>query len=111
MPVTFHPGVRPRATAYHIGRFKGTLQMGLKMHARFRPELRFDSAKGLDVDLHTKLTDVQLSPPNWNIWTKHFEMGAILEPQLFLQGDFGLLRNASLGLALKPYMNLTISRE
>jgi hypothetical protein len=111
VPVSFSPGIQFEAKAYHIGRFKGSLQLGLQTHIKIEPVLRYDSEVGVDTNFTSKLMHLELWPPTWLIWTKHFEMGALLEPQIWMKGRLGDVKNAQMGMGLKPYINMTISQE
>lgn len=111
IPISFSPGVQFKAKAYHIGKFKGTLQLGLQTHAKIKPVMRYDSLVGVDTNFTSELVDLKLWPPTWLIWTKHFEMGALLEPQIWLKGRIGDLKNAMIGVGIKPYVNMTISQK
>eukprot|EP00746_Dinoflagellata_sp_MGD_P107584 gnl/MRDRNA2_/MRDRNA2_45604_c0_seq1.p1 gnl/MRDRNA2_/MRDRNA2_45604_c0~~gnl/MRDRNA2_/MRDRNA2_45604_c0_seq1.p1 ORF type:complete len:1365 (+),score=253.90 gnl/MRDRNA2_/MRDRNA2_45604_c0_seq1:133-4227(+) len=111
LPVSFTPGVQFKAKAYHIGRFLGSLQAGIHTHAIINPSLEFSTATGMQSHFTGELLDTDLWPPSWLIYTDRFEMGMLYEPQLWIKGRMGSVKDAMWGLSLKPYFNISIMRS
>lgn len=110
VPVQFAPGVKFNARAYHIGKFKGSIQMGVQAHAYVRPLLRYDTKVGADAMMNAEISNLKVIPPTWSVFADHFEMGLILEPQLWIRGSIGKSKNMTAGFGLKPYVNVSITR-
>lgn len=111
IPLSVEPGFQFKAEMYHTGSFDGTVQLGGKTHAVVKPEIRFDSELGLFSGIQADFKDTDLYPPLWIISTNHFEMGLALEPNLWLRGQFGQTENTRAGFEMRPYLNLSISRD
>jgi hypothetical protein len=111
LPMSFTPGVQFKAKAYHIGRFLGSLQMGIHTHAIINPELEFSTEKGMVATFEGTLLHTDFWPPSWLIYTDRFEMGMLYEPQLWIKGRMGAVKDAMWGLSLKPYFNVSIMRS
>jgi hypothetical protein len=111
LPVSLTPGIQFKAKFFHYGTFRGSLSVGIKAHPKYHPKLQFDSFTGLRVDLHTKLKETTITPPNWMVSTSHFECGIALEPTIWIKGHMGnAVRNSKFAAALRPYFNMTITR-
>eukprot|EP00746_Dinoflagellata_sp_MGD_P122897 gnl/MRDRNA2_/MRDRNA2_57658_c0_seq1.p1 gnl/MRDRNA2_/MRDRNA2_57658_c0~~gnl/MRDRNA2_/MRDRNA2_57658_c0_seq1.p1 ORF type:complete len:1435 (-),score=257.56 gnl/MRDRNA2_/MRDRNA2_57658_c0_seq1:183-3860(-) len=110
VPVSFAPGIKFNARAYHIGKFKGSIQMGVQAHAYVRPLLRYDTKVGADAMMNAEVSNLRVIPPTWSVFADHFEMGLILEPQLWIKGSVGNGKNMTAGFGIKPYMNVSITR-
>lgn len=112
VPVQFSPGIKFNSRAYHIGKFKGSIQMGVHANAYVRPLLRYDTIVGADAMMDAEISDLRVIPPTWSVFADHFEMGLILEPQLFVRGIIGKDgKNMTAGFGVKPYMNVSITRD
>jgi len=112
MPMTVEPGFQFKAELYHVGQFDGTLQLGGKTDFAALPEISFDSDKGIFANLKADFQDTTLYPPLWIIATEHFEMGLMLEPCMWVQGNFGGENDeVKIGFEARPYFNTTIYRE
>lgn len=111
LPVAFTPGVQFQAKAYHMGRFLGSLQLGIHTHMLFNPELSFDTKSGMSESIKGEFLDVELWPPTWLLYTNRFEMGMLLEPQMWIKGRMGSIKDAMWGMSLKPYFNISILRS
>jgi hypothetical protein len=111
LPCSLTPGVQFKAKFFHYGTFRGSLALGVNGHPKYKPKLQFDSFTGIRVDLHTKLREVTITPPNWMVSTSHFECGIALEPTIWIKGHLGnAAHNSKFAAALRPYFNMTITR-
>eukprot|EP00929_Paragymnodinium_shiwhaense_P012625 TRINITY_DN11_c3_g1_i2.p1 TRINITY_DN11_c3_g1~~TRINITY_DN11_c3_g1_i2.p1 ORF type:complete len:1465 (-),score=485.05 TRINITY_DN11_c3_g1_i2:174-4568(-) len=112
IPITMEPGFQFGAEMYHTGDFEGTLQLGGITHAVMRPEIQFDSDIGFRTSVKAEFKDTTLYPPLWIVSTDHFEMGVMLEPVMWLKGQFGPnVPSEKMGFEARPYVNLTLMRE
>lgn len=111
VPVKVSPGIRMNINAYHIGRFKGSMRIGLETHLKFNVTLDFHSTTGLKSRVNTDLVDVKLDPPTWLVYTRHFEMGAMLEPEFWLRGSMGDVKDMKMDLDARPYFNVSIAQK
>lgn len=110
IPISFQPGVQLEANAYHKGSFRGSLEFGINTHAKVAPTMHYDSLLGIDVHAKMQLLNSKVWPPMWMIFTDHYDMGVQLAGHLWVKGRIGNVRDAKAGIAVKPYMNVTISR-
>merc|ERR1719387_391793 len=105
------PGFQFQAKMYHSGRFKGALAVGGKTHGIVHPSLSYDSLDGFDTHFDGTLLDSDIWPPLWMIFTHRFELGIMLKPTVLMRGDFAGLKNETLSMELRPYLNVTVTRE
>jgi len=110
IPVKFLPIVRVNLEAYHVGKFRGSIRVGLGMHCTLKAILNFETNKGLTTNFTSDMIHVTIWPPTWLINTRHFEMGATLEPSIWLNGSIGEIRDFKLGSMMKAYFNASVSR-
>merc|ERR1719171_327428 len=94
VPVSFQPGLSFKGKAYHTGQFLGTMQFGIDTHFIMQPMLTFESEKGLFADWKSESLNTKWWPPSWLVFTEHFEMGVVLEPELWLKGGIGEIKDA-----------------
>jgi len=112
LPMSVQPGVQFNGKMYHSGEFKGTVACGMRSHVVFKPAMAFNSEKGLQMTCDgCELQDADIWPPMWIIFTKQFELGLMGMPQMLMKGDFGGLEKATLGFEMRPYVNITVTRD
>mmetsp|Transcript_52995 Transcript_52995/g.113709 ORF Transcript_52995/g.113709 Transcript_52995/m.113709 type:complete len:1344 (-) Transcript_52995:170-4201(-) len=111
LPFSFEPGFQFNAKLYHSGAFHGAIAVGGRTNGVFNTSLSFDSLAGFDTHFTGVLTDTDVWPPLWMIFTKRFELGLMLEPSILMRGDFAGLEKATATIELRPYFNVTVRRE
>lgn len=113
VPVTLQPGVSVNLNAYHLGLFKGAVRLGVNVHLRIKADATYDSTldDALKFQFKAEALNVKMLPPTWLIHTKHLEFGALLTPTFWLKGGMGPVRDVTLELQLKPYMNVSVAQE
>jgi hypothetical protein len=111
LPISMEPGFQFQAKMYHSGRFKGALAVGGKTHGIVHPSLSYDSLDGFETHFDGTLLDSDIWPPLWMIFTHRFELGVMLMPTVLMRGDFAGLKNETLSMELRPYLNITVTRE
>jgi len=110
-PFSIDPGFNCNLKAFHIGKLQGSSRVGLKTKIALKGDMTFDTAKGLQTNFSAMATDVDFTPPTWMLFTKHFEMGALFEPELWFKGGFGVMRNMKFGISLQPYVNVSVMQQ
>jgi hypothetical protein len=111
-PISITPGIQFKAKFFHKGIFRGSFGVGVQGHVVYDPMLEYDSLTGIRALFKTHFEDVRLTPPNWMVSTTHFECGVAFEPTLWIKGMIGHQQSDSkAALALRPYMNMTITRH
>mmetsp|Transcript_122560 Transcript_122560/g.318616 ORF Transcript_122560/g.318616 Transcript_122560/m.318616 type:complete len:1358 (-) Transcript_122560:102-4175(-) len=111
LPLSMEPGFQFAAQMYHHGNFHGAIGVGGRTQGTINPSLSYDSLKGFDTAFQGELTDTDLWPPLWMIFTRRFEMGIMLKPSLLMKGNFAGLERATMAIQMRPYANITIKRE
>merc|ERR1719253_333156 len=111
MSMTVKPRFRCKLQSYHIGLLKGTLRFGLDTKLLLKGLMTFDTKGGLQTNVSTKATDVKFTPPTWMLFTQNFELGIKLEPEFTLKGGFGSTQDMEIGVAFRPYTNISIHQE
>lgn len=111
MPMSVEPGFQMKGELYHKGVFNGTLQAGGKAHVQMQPRIEYKSDAGLETQFEVAMQDVDLWPPLWLIETNNFEMGLVLQPQMFLRGQVTSAENDMLDFEARPYLNISLNRE
>lgn len=112
LPMSIEPGLQINGKMYHKGEFDGSVAGGLRSKVNMKPVMTFDSRDGLNLTCeHCEMSDLTIWPPMWIIFTKKFEMGLMAMPQILMRGDFGGLEQATLAFEMRPYMNMTITRD
>jgi len=111
VPICISLGFRLGLRAYQVGQFRGAVRVGISASFLHETTLSFDSAFGLRTNFSTKMLDARFWPPRWLFDTKHVELGAMLEPELFFKGSFGGIRDADVSLKLQPYLNISVMSD
>eukprot|EP00928_Gymnodinium_smaydae_P035552 TRINITY_DN24_c0_g1_i1.p1 TRINITY_DN24_c0_g1~~TRINITY_DN24_c0_g1_i1.p1 ORF type:complete len:1552 (+),score=400.81 TRINITY_DN24_c0_g1_i1:98-4657(+) len=110
-PIKVDPGFSCHLNAYHVGRLEGSLRVSLDMKLTLKGKMTFDTVNGLSTNFSAKARDVKFTPPTWMVFTKHFELGAVLEPEIWLKGGMGTKRDMKMGWGFRPYVNVSIMEK
>jgi len=108
IPVRLAPGIRIGLDAFHLGRMKGSLRVGVNTKLFVNGSINFDSDTGITANFTCEAIKVKIQPPTWLIFTRHFEMGAALKPSFWLRGGIGPTKNMEIQAELIPYFNVSV---
>eukprot|EP00929_Paragymnodinium_shiwhaense_P050472 TRINITY_DN2539_c0_g1_i1.p1 TRINITY_DN2539_c0_g1~~TRINITY_DN2539_c0_g1_i1.p1 ORF type:complete len:1426 (+),score=450.66 TRINITY_DN2539_c0_g1_i1:135-4412(+) len=97
--------------AYHIGQLQGSLRVSLDTKLTLSGLTKFNSLTGLQANFTAKMRDVKFTPPTWMIFTRHFELGLMLEPEIMLKGGMGMKEDMEFGIGVRPYMNVSLMQK
>jgi len=111
IPVSLEPGVSMGLDAYHLGQLRGSLRLGLEADLFVTGTAVFDSRDGVSANYTAEALNVEISPPTWLVFTKHFEVGAMLLPSIWVKGTIGDVRDMRVQANLRPYLNMTIVQQ
>jgi hypothetical protein len=108
--VTFRPGFNTKLKAYHRGLLQGTLTVTLRSHLRLQGIMEFDTQGGLQTNITATALNVTLVPPQEMLFTQSFELGMMLDNEMYLAG--GLSDNPMrASISLRPFTNISIKQE
>lgn len=107
VPISLIPGLHCGLKMYHNGLFQGSMRGGFNTKAKINAVMTYDSLTGFNVNFQVDALNMRVLPPTWMIFTKHFEMGAYLQPELWVKGHVGPTYG-KICIAAKPRISASI---
>ncbi|CAJ1456770.1 unnamed protein product, partial [Effrenium voratum] len=110
-PVTITPGMSMNMKIFHIGQLKGTMRVGLKTIVNCTGSMHFDTTFGEQHNFSLEMLNVSFTSPTWMLFTQKFQLGVELDPNFWIKGGMGILRDMEMGFGLRPYLNVSVQEE
>lgn len=111
VPVKVQPGFTCHLNAWHVGELEGSLRLALKTLLIVDGMITYDSDAGMQSNFTATARNVNFTPPTWMLFTKHFELGVEMVPELWMKGGLGPINGMEFGVGLRPFFNVSIMQK